>query len=229
MDVLANLLEIEKYDKKNIKTVIKGERYLLVENKNGNIGVAAVLGEDISQVNISSPNLDKIGDRIFFTAYLNSIFNREEKNFSDGDLLEVIDFHKYSNIVMIGYFKPVIEKMEAKGLKVSVFDLRDDVNSLPMAKQKEYLQKANAVILSATSIFNGTFDDIVSNTQGDTFILGPTSILDEKFFEYKTVKGIFGSVFKPNDIRVKKAVTEGWGTRQFLKFGRKVSLLKIGK
>ncbi len=227
MDVLADLLEIEKYNEKNIKTVIKGQRYLLVKNENGNIGVAAVLGEDISKINVRKPNLNNIADRIFLTAYLNSIFNTEKKYFFNGDLLQVVDFQRYNNIVMIGYFKPVIKKMSAKGLKVSVFDLRDNEVSLPLSEQKEYLQKADAVILSATSIFNGTFNNIVSNTNGDTFILGPTSILHKKFFEYKTVKGIFGSVFETEDKRVEKAIAEGFGTRQFLKFGKKVSLLNF--
>ncbi len=227
MDVLSELSEIEKYDEKNIKTVIKGERYLLVKNKNGNIGVAAVLGEDISRINISNPDLNNIADRIFLTAYYNSLFNTRRENLSDGDLLQVVDFKRYNNIVMIGYFKPVIEKMSVRGLKVAVFDLRDGTVSLPLSEQKKYLRKADAVILSATSIFNGTFDDIVSNTDGDTFILGPTSILHEKFFEYKPVKGIFGSIFQPDDKRVERSVAEGLGTRQFLKFGKKVSILNF--
>ena len=227
MDVLADLLEQEKFDEKNIKAVIKGERYLLVKNNDGNIGVAAVLGEDISKINISKPDLSSVADRIFLTAYFNSIFNTEKKALSDGDLLQVIDFHNYDNIVMIGYFKPVIEKMSSIGLNVAVFDLRDDAVSLPLSEQKDYLKRADAVILSATSIFNGTFDEIITNTNGDTFILGPTSILHEKFFEYKPVKGIFGSIFEPDDNRVENAVADGWGTRQFLKFGKKVSLLNF--
>lgn len=224
MDILNEIMTIFPYNRDIIETVESGERYLAVMNNEGNIGVCAVLGNDTSNVNIENPDLKSIPDRIFLTAYYNSLLNIKQQNYGSGDIAEIIDFHDYRNIVMIGYFYPIVERLKNKNVEVSVFDFRDLEVSLPLEKQKEYLQKADCVILTATSIFNKTFNEIIENTSGDVFILGPSSILNEYFFKFQNVKAIFGSIFEPYDNKVIDAVKDGLGTRKFLKYGKKVVL-----
>jgi len=43
-------------------------------------------------------------------------------------------------------------------------------------------------------------------------------------FLYKNVKEIFGSVFEKNDERVLNVIENGYGTRKFLPFGKKIYL-----
>lgn len=224
MDILREINNIVSYDWGFVKNVETGERYVAVMNKDGNIGVCAIIGNEINNINVQQPDLENISDRIFLTAYYNSVFNVANENYKTGDIVENIDFAKYKNIVMIGYFFPIVERLQKLNIEVSVFDLRNQEVTIPMEKQKEYLQGADAVILTATSIFNNTFYEIVSNTKADVFILGPSSILSKFFFNFNNVKAIFGSIFDANDNRILKAVKDGMGTRQFLKYGQKVVL-----
>lgn len=226
MDIIREINNLVPYDLEFVKKVEKGQRYVAVMNKDGNIGVCALIGNEINNINVQQPDFDKISDRIFLTAYYNSLFNVANKNYKTGDIVENIDFAKYKNIVMIGYFLPIVERLAKLNIKVSVFDLRNQEITITMEKQKKYLQNADAVILTATSIFNNTFYEIVSNTKADVFILGPSSILSKFFFNFSNVKAIFGSIFDANDNRILKAVKAGMGTRQFLKYGQKVVLYR---
>jgi hypothetical protein len=58
----------------------------------------------------------------------------------------------------------------------------------------------------------------------DIFLLGPSSIMNRDMFGYKNIKKIFGSIFKPDDKNVLNVIGNGFGTKKFLKYGRKVSL-----
>ncbi len=57
-------------------------------------------------------------------------------------------------------------------------------------------------------------------------MIGPSSIMAPEILEYKNINMIFGSTFAKADDRVLKIISEGGGTKEFLKFGNK-SVLKI--
>ncbi len=211
------------YDKNNIAKIVNGSRYLAVMNKNGQIGVCATLGKDINidKRIINSPDIASINDRIFLSAYYNSIFNYQKDNLTSGDLMDIVNFKKYKKIVMIGYFKPIVERMRKIGVQADIFDLRDKQISLPIEKQKQYLEECDAAIVTATSIYNNTFSEIAKNCNGDIFILGPSATMHEYFFSFPNVKAIFGSIFKLHDSEVLNIIGQGLGTRIFLKLGEK--------
>ncbi|UCH96148.1 MAG: hypothetical protein JSV88_04640 [Candidatus Aminicenantes bacterium] len=75
---------------------------------------------------------------------------------------------------------------------------------LPIQNERKYIKKADAIILSATTIFNGTFMEIVNHTgeNCDIYLLGPSSIMDKDMFRHKNIRKIFGAIFKPGDQRV---------------------------
>ncbi len=211
-------------EKNKILKIITGQRYIAVLLDNGNIGVCATLGENISFSDewLNSADIADLHTRIFLNAYYNALLNYSLKNYDSGDLFDVIELKSYKNIVMIGYFKPIVEKMNTADIDVSIFDLRDLDVSLPLNYQKKYLANCDAAIVSATSVFNNTFDDIAKNCAGDIFILGPSSLMNDYFFTFPNVKAIFGSIFKPFDNRVLDMISRGEGTRKFLKLGQKI-------
>lgn len=216
-----------KYDKSQISEIIPGARYLAVQNNKGQIGVCATLGNifNIDEEMLNNPSLQNNDHRIFLTAYYNSILNYQQQNLIQGDLIDVIDFKKYKRITMIGYFRPIVEKMDKLDIKLNIFDLRDQEISLPIEDQKKYLQNCDAAIFTATSISNNTFEKIAENCNGEIFILGPSSIMNEYFFCYKNVKAIFGSTYNLYDTEVLNIIREGLGTRHFLKLGQKKVLM----
>ncbi|MEA3451167.1 MAG: DUF364 domain-containing protein, partial [Bacteroidota bacterium] len=135
------------------------------------------------------------------------------------------NFKKYKKIVMLGNFRPIVEKMKKLDIKVDIFDLRDKEISLPINEQKKYLQQCDAAIVSATSVYNLTFSEIANNCNGEIFILGPSSTMNDYFFDFNNVKGIFGSVFNNNDSKVLEIIKNNLGTRHFLKLGKKKVLI----
>jgi uncharacterized protein (DUF4213/DUF364 family) len=216
------------FDGNEIQEVVVGEKYLAVLLKNGDMGVCAILK---TQINIDfsqdkKPNLDLLPHRIFYTAWLNAIINYQNDYSDQKDIFDLIDFTKYKRIVMIGYFKPVAEKLRKAEIDFSIFDLyKQDKEIVPLEMQREYVRGADAVILTATSIFNNTFRNIVCNTSPgacDIFVLGPSAVLSKDLMKYRNVKNIFGFVFPKDAEKALSVVREGGGTRSFNKFGSKV-------
>ncbi len=212
----------------NIKEVICGDKYTVVLLKNGNIGVCANLNNKIN-INIDDiqiPDFNNFEHRIVLNAYFNAELNYLNNYNHNVDIFDGIDFKKYNKLVMIGYFKPLLKKFKKNDINVSIFDMfdRDDVLT-PMEEQIDYVKKADAIILTSTSIFNNTFLNIVNNSNNcEIFLLGPSSIMHPEILKYKNVKTVFGSVFEKNDSRVIDIIKEGFGTQYFLPYGGKVSL-----
>ncbi|RLD58187.1 MAG: hypothetical protein DRJ05_08455 [Bacteroidetes bacterium] len=216
------------FQKDEIKEVVIGDKYLAVLLKGGNMGVCAILKNEI-EGNISEVkklNLDLPSHRIFYTAWLNAMVNYENDYSDQKDIFDLINFSKYERVVMIGYFKPVAEKLRNAEIDFSIFDLyKQDKEIVPLEMQRGYVKGADAVILTATSIFNNTFRNIVCNTSPgacDIFVLGPSAILSKELLKYRNVKKLFGFVFPKNGEKALQIIREGGGTRSFNKFGSKV-------
>jgi uncharacterized protein (DUF4213/DUF364 family) len=216
------------FDISRIKRIAAGEKYLGLMIDDGRIGVCATLRK---RVNVGSmkdkgfPDLDNHDHRLIYTAYLNALLNYESDYNDEKDIFDFINFGSYKKVVMIGDFRPLVKKFRQSGLNVSVFDLYSDSEVvIPIEHREKYLGEADGVILTATSIFNDTFVEILKsvNEKCDVFLLGPTAILDKKMKEYRNVKVVFGTVFKKNDHLILDIIADNEGTRHFQKFGKKV-------
>lgn len=214
----------------NVKELICGSRYFTLMLNDGRIGVCATLEQPYSiEVNIlAKPDFKNIAHRIVLNAYYNAFINSPDKTYKNGDIFNIINFKKYSNIVMIGLFRPLVKKFANSNIPLSVFDrMEKESPVLPDEFQSEYISKSDALILTATTIFNGTFLDIVEQTNNcDIFILGPSAVLYNDLLKYKNVKAIFGSVFKNNDTEILQIIKEGYGTRVFSVRADKVYIKK---
>ncbi len=212
------------FEKDIIERVVFGARYVAVMLDNGRIGVCATLGEKFNLTEAECQNLDLKNHhhRVFLNAYFNALLNYRQKNFLTGDILDLVDFKKFRNIVMVGYFRPVVEKMQKAGINLHIFDLRDQEISLPLQEMNAYLQNSDAAIVSATTVYNNTFVDICKNTRGKIYLLGPSALMDDYLFECQNVSAIFGSLFQPYDERVMSIIEQDLGTRHFLKLGKKM-------
>jgi uncharacterized protein (DUF4213/DUF364 family) len=226
---LRHFVEKHGVDLSTVEKIVCGRKYSGVLLKNGNIGVCANLLNEVKveKADLSTPDLDRIDHRIILNAYFNATLNYINHYEESADIFDGIDFTNYEKIVMVGLFRPILEKFKMNNIKIHVFDLIKTSGELaPIKNEMEYVKKADAIILSATSIANGTFMEIVTHSREscDIFPLGPSSILSKEMFEYRNIKSIFGSIFKSHDENVLNTIKNGYGTRAFLKFGRKVSL-----
>lgn len=202
-----------------------GNKYIAATSAQGNIGVCATLGVVVEPVRCSDLDFSVVNDRIVANALVNAFVNYGCRIDGYGDIFDAINFDRYRSIVMIGYFGPLVNKFRRSDIALNIFDLdQHEVPVLPMEQQIEYLRKADCVILTSTSISNGTFDGIVGSTplSADIFMLGPSTPMDDTLFEYSNVKGLFGSVFKPFDQDTLGVIAEGGGTCIFKQYMDKV-------
>jgi len=215
-----NLIEIDR--------IITGKKNTAIMLKNGNIGVCANFGYEIStnKDEIRKPDLNNIKHRVLLNAYYNAKLNYDNVFKERTDILDLIDFIKYNNIVMIGFFIPIVKKLKDNNIPLSIFDLLVNSKELtPLSKKDEFVSKADAIILTSTTIFNKTLIDLINKSnKADIFMLGPSSIMHSDIFAYKNIKMVFGTVFNKYDNRVLDLIEKGAGTRKFLKLGKKVCL-----
>ena len=195
--------------------------------KNGQIGVCANLFRkfNFTKDDLFDIDFDNIVHRIFINAYFNATLNYRNKKIGSEDIFEAIDFKRFSQIVMIGLFRPILNIMERKGLEVFAFDKKQTDKRLKnMSEMNKYLRYADAVILTATSIFNKTFWHVINRTKDECkiYLLGPSSIIAPKILTYRNIEMIFGAVFPLYEEKVLEVIADGGGTKKFLKLGEKV-------
>ncbi|MCD4695574.1 MAG: hypothetical protein K8S16_04965 [Bacteroidales bacterium] len=217
------------FDPKEIKRIAVGNKYLAVMLKNGRIGVCSTLGAEILKKDLKFKEIELCDNshRILYNAYLNAKLNYDIPFEDEKDIFEHIDFSFKKNVVMIGFFKPLVKKFQDAGIEIAIFDKADkDELLIALELMDDYLAKARTVILTSTTISNGTFDMIPGKTSAncDIFLLGPSSILDYEMLKYRNIKKVYGSIFEPNDERILNLIEEGHGTRTFLPLGKKVNI-----
>ncbi|MCK4639755.1 MAG: hypothetical protein KAU06_00320 [Candidatus Marinimicrobia bacterium] len=220
---------VEKYgfDISEVDKVVCGTKYSALLLKNGNIGVCANLSHNVVTTIDYLKNLDlnRVENRIVLNAYLNGKFNYSNRHTKAGDIFDAVNFKNYKNIVMIGLFKPLLKKFREKNISVSVFDRNKKSSCLTdIALEMSYINEADALILSSTTIFNKSFLNIVNNMKRfcDVFLLGPSSIMNKDILKYRNVNRVFGAVFSKGDERVLDVIKHGGGTREFLPLGEKI-------
>lgn len=221
----------EKYgvDLKSVNQIVCGEKYVAVVLKNGKIGVCATLNNyvNIDVKDLRFPNLQNIQHRIVLNAYYNAVFNYQNNYDSKLDIFDKIDFKKYNKIVMIGFFRSLVQKFENERIDLKIFDKAEKDDKLTdMSDQISEIKKADALIISSTTVFNNTFLELINATKENCAIytLGPSTILNKEMFQYRNIKLLFGATFEPNDVNTLKIIEQGGGTKQFLPFMDKVYL-----
>ncbi len=113
-----------------------------------------------------------------------SQFIFKETNFSfdhTSDSLGLLNINEKDIVGMVGFFPPLVKKIEERGNKLVIIELKEDL----VKKEKNWvvtldptnLEDCNKVLLTSTTILNDTIDDILkfcSNAE-KTSIIGPTA------------------------------------------------------
>ncbi len=217
-DNKPNILLIEK--------IIFGERQVAVLLNNKQLGTCTTLGNQLfaEKENLLNPDFTNISHRALLIAYYSACYNYIGKSERHCDITDIVDFSLYKNVVMIGYFRALAEKIDANHIPLHIFDLENNEERLTDIQwQHEFVAKADAVIITATTLLNNTFGEIVENTNKhcDVFLLGPTSILCQHILNLKNLKYIFGAVFNEYE-KVLKIIKEGGGIKDIIPFMQKI-------
>jgi len=127
------------------------------------------------------------------------------------DIFEAIDLRGCNEAVVVGYIRPVVGKLRGKVKTVHVFERNPELrgDALPDTFADQFLPNADLVMVTGSSLANGTIDRLLELSKNAKFIVvaGPTaSSLPEPFFA-RGVDVIGGVRAKGEE--VVKAVAEG--------------------
>lgn len=225
LDPITHYYQKYAFDSSLVKDFVCGARYVAVLFQNGNIGLCATIGETVKAEIPKEIDLENAEHRIFLNAYYNALLNYDQTYNEEKDIFEAVDFKQFSNIVMVGNFRPVVKRFQEANIPLFIFDKREDEEILQeMKDQMQYIRKADAIVLTATSMFNQSFMELIENSAKNAkiYILGPSAIMHPDMKKYRNVEMIFGSVYEPNDQRVLDVIRANLGTRYFSPFSRKV-------
>lgn len=223
-----------------------GLSYVGIQLDNGMAGLAAVLPETMPR---SCTVLNKAGTYIGASAAktlrylaegggnLLSAIGLATANAMTGpvgDLAEDREATTYLNlkpgekVVMVGLFAPLVERIRATGAVLTIIEKNPARLELlsPEAKQQS-LQTCDVAIITATTLLNHTFENIISllGAPRTVLLLGPSTPLRFSIFDNTPVTHLGGAIIADSS-RVLQVISEGGGTPALRPYLRFVNLLR---
>lgn len=218
-----------------VRRCVLGLGYTAVELEDGRTGLAATLpgnatrsctafGRAGSLAGASAGDLLDLGaeddslSRSVALACLNA-FNVPGE---ESDVLAALAPREGERVVMVGYITPVARELVRQGLEVSVFEHRPLADPLvrPQEELPERMAAADLVILSATTIINGTLPELLAlpGNARERLLMGPSTPLVPESFAHTPLTCLAGMhVHDPR--RAMTIVMEGGGTQVLVKQG----------
>ncbi|MCK4985010.1 MAG: DUF364 domain-containing protein [Desulfobacterales bacterium] len=136
-------------------------------------------------------------------------------------LLEEFNIQPDTNVAMVGYFGPLVDRFKEKDIPLEILD-----TSRGLGNREGFYKKlaswADVLLLTSTSILNNTSEEILAKTLENvkTAMLGPSTPMVAKAFEHLPVHMLAGTVPIEKD-NILKAIRHGMGTPVLHKFSRK--------
>jgi len=238
-DSLAELqASLPNIDRIRVASVIIGVEYTGVRLSSGQVGLAYTLTSEetpnscaltrraghlteLSALTLARLALSwDIRSRIVGTAALNALSQSCLSNCTDRVLVSKgnIADHlvlKGDVVTVVGNMAPMVDKLAAKAKKIYVLErtmqLRDE-GTLPDTAAEEIIPQSDVVLITGTSIINGTVDRLLelSKNARELALVGPTAgILPTVLFDHGATAVATVKVTDAN--RVMKNISEGGG------------------
>ena len=193
-------------------------------------GCSVIKGPESFEGKKASALLEKIRstvpiERTLAVAAANALNQKTAAAFGDdeGSLLADINAVEGSSIAMVGFFGPVVSLLGETGAETVVYDIGKGTGS-PDEFFPFLETKADALILTSTSLLNGSMESILAHLTGreiPVVLLGPTTVMKPELYSHLPVDFLAGTV--PVDSgKVVQAIRNGKGTPVIQKFSRKV-------
>jgi uncharacterized protein (DUF4213/DUF364 family) len=145
----------------------------------------------------------------------------------ESDILDLLPVGPEDTVGMIGYFGPLVEPLRKQARAVHIFERKSDpeYEILPESATPVLLPQCQVVVMSATTLLNHTIDALLelSKKAREIAILGPSTPFLPEIFGHHGVTLLSG-LQAADPAKILQIVSEGGGTRQFLRAVRKLSL-----
>ncbi|NVO19229.1 MAG: hypothetical protein HXX13_05980 [Bacteroidetes bacterium] len=231
MDPLKILYNSNPPEFSQVSKLIRGDIYNAVLLKDGRMGICATQGTKAEPylLSLSEINLDIPSHRVQLIAYYNAVFNADIIPDAKQDIFTHIDFHAAGNIVMIGFFRPLVRKFDAMEIELKIFDLlNNDERLCPYEELESALTMADKVIMTSTTLANNTFSSMIRLPREDAkvFMLGPSTLLHPLMFNNPRIQGLYGMTFSRNNYKVLEIIENHGGTPDFSPYSQKVCMIR---
>lgn len=214
--------------------VVRGLRYTMAETDNERAGLAFSFPWHISPSESSYDILSRLpcdcdrlfdlkdsgclGDRVVAVAVANALIS------SDGLISDKVpEITEGSRILLVGYIHPMAMILQNRGFDFAVLDDRYP-GSIPIDTGARYASLSDLVILSASAVVNGTWDDLTAFSK-NLWLVGPSAPMDAGLYADSSVSVVMGrKILRSQELSV--CVSRGGGTRDLSPYTRKI-LLRI--
>ena len=158
-------------------------------------------------------------------ATINAVLKPDK--YEKGDVLDFLSIKDNDTVVMVGYMKPLVDKLTEKVRELYVIEraARDEA-IYPDWTANILVPKADVVIISGTAVVNKTIDHLLSLSRKarEVAIVGPTTPLAPTVFKKRGVTLLSG-VIVTNPKKAMKVIAQGGGTRNLRNYVKKVNVI----
>jgi uncharacterized protein (DUF4213/DUF364 family) len=136
---------------------------------------------------------------------------------ADGNLVDHIHVRKDDTVAIVGNISPIVSAIKSKVRKLYVFE-RGGISGegvLPEAASEKFLPQSNVVIITGTTIANGTIERVLYLSRKARYIamIGPSAtVVPDPLFS-RGVSAIGGAIVTDAE-KAMQIVAEGGGTPQ---------------
>ncbi len=235
--------EIPRIDEIHVKRVVMGLSYTAVELNTGHIGVCYTFASEIipnccqiwrragtlaGSTAMKIAELSKswdLSEAVVGVAALNALSqlaierSGEKYIITEGDLIDHVKIRKDDTVVLVGNIHPFVPKIKEKTEKFFILEknprLREP-NVLPDVAAEEVLPYADIVIITGTTLANGTIDRLLelSKDAREIGLVGPTaSVFPDPLFKHGVT--LIGGIKVTAGEKIMQIISEGGGTPNF--------------
>jgi len=162
-------------------------------------------------------------------ATVNALLPRHSELWGDGDAADVIIAHGAGkSVALVGHF-PFVPRVREKVGRLWVLEQQPQGEDLPAEAAPEVIPQAAVLAITATTLMNGTFEDLMALRRPDAVVMlvGPSTPLAPRLFDYG-VHLLSGAVVEDVEA-VLRAVSQGANFRQLRRHGvRLVTMQRAG-
>ncbi len=241
MDIQKKLIDCAAgwADGQKIKELRFGLGFSCVEITDGRIGIAWTPAEDGARSCTHIKNAGSIAgmpacdvltwlasenvlERAAGLALFNALNSRNERFFTEGDAVTLLNIQKEDHVVMVGHFAPLVPAVKATECRFEIIELNSDRPGViaPEIGMKS-LEECDIAIITSTSIINGTCDRLLQSLKRNraAVMLGPSTPMCFEAFSGTRITQLSGSYVLDSG-RVKSVISEGGGTMLLKKYMR---------
>ena len=150
-------------------------------------------------------------------AAINALLNDPKIDWDTGNIMEVFKLSSEDTFGMVGEFEPILERVKTMTDKVYVFEQNPDRGEGLYSEEDipVYLPKCQYVLVTATSIINHTFDEVLSHCYNakEIYVVGPSTPLCPEVMKEYGVTVLGGTVVKDSEL-ILQIISQGGGTMQ---------------